>query len=606
MWRLLRENARTLRALVAVCAATALAVLFFYQELKDLEEKERALFSSNSTLWRTSETILEIQRLSAAVAAYPDGRSTKQDIETRFDVLWNRLSLIENMGLTTTRELGPALSTVRVFLEDKEPALYDAPDISDADAVVLAADLELIAKALRRAWVTTFMDEDSQREFLEMHENGSTDRSFDILSLFLIALLMTYVLSEVFMANRAQSTERQLRKMASAANEAKSRFLANVSHEIRTPLNGIMGMAGELGRSDLTEDQRECLSVIEQSGGLLLCTIDDVLDLSKVEAGRFELEYAPFQLSNVLHAARDLHSAKARQKGLTLDLEIDPDVTSWFEGDSRRLQQVLHNLVSNAVKFTDFGGVDLLASRGPNGFGVVIKVSDTGPGIPEAALGRIFEPFAQADVSVTRRYGGTGLGLTISRQICESMGGHLSVESAPGQGTTFEVFLPLKSVSGVVEDVSSVQPEALVRLNGCRILVADDNATNRLIITRYLEPSRCELAQAASGQEALDLMKAGPFDAILMDIQMPGMDGVEATRRIRAMEQADDGRRVPICAVTANVLSHQIDDYLAAGIDCVLPKPLSKRNLLNVLDRMIDTAAPLAENGVGKVAGNPY
>jgi CheY-like chemotaxis protein len=136
--------------------------------------------------------------------------------------------------------------------------------------------------------------------------------------------------------------------------------------------------------------------------------------------------------------------------------------------------------------------------------------------------------------------------------------------------------------------------------------MADDNATNRLIITRYLEPSRCELAQAASGQEALDLMKTGPFDAILMDIQMPRKDGVEATRRIRAMEEMDEGPRVPICAVTANVLSHQIDDYLAAGIDCVLPKPLSKRNLLNVLDRMIDTGAPLAENGVGKVAGNPY
>lgn len=583
MVHFIRENARTMRALVAVCAACALSILFVSQEIGTLREKERLVFRTNGLIWRMSETIFEVQRLSSDLVGYSEGRRDKEEVEMRFDILWGRLDLVAGSEIGKTEGLAPVIAELQAFLRREEEMIYEADTISDEEVLRLHSILDDHSKTARQAWAATFAVEDLQRQFVDLQSGNAAGRAADIAGYALIALLLAYVVSEVFLANRAQKRIQKLHHMAHSANEAKSLFLANVSHEIRTPLNGILGMASELSESDLDTDQRECITVIEQSGELLLGTINDVLDLSKVEAGRLELERAPFDLHRVLKTARDLHASRAREKGLKLRLEISDFVPHRVVGDERRLQQVLHNLVANAVKFTDKGCVTIDALIDAKSGEVLMRVSDTGPGIAPSALDKIFDPFVQADASVTRKYGGTGLGLAISSQITEAMGGQLTVKSDVGDGARFEVRLPLQRVEAKDLKLEKLDMPETSALCGRRILIVDDNATNRLILERFLAPVDCIIYAASGGDEAVALAKETDFDAILMDIQMPGVDGVEATRRIREAERASGNGPVPIFAVTANVLTHQVTEYVAAGIDRVLPKPLPKQRLLREL-----------------------
>lgn len=398
--------------------------------------------------------------------------------------------------------------------------------------------------------------------------------------------LLGWSISLVDITERERSAEalREALAHAESANRAKTHFLANVSHEIRTPLNGVLGMAAVLSETALDEEQREFLQAIEDSGQILLTTIGDVLDLSKIEAGKMTLENRPFALRVALEGARALFSARANEKGLSLSVEIHEDLPKAIIGDDHRFRQVLHNLVSNAVKFTQTGSVTLTAEPADNGALLLVRVSDTGPGVSREARDTIFQPFQQADGSDARKFGGTGLGLSISRQLCHLMGGSLQLATGVEQGATFEIRLPLLPATDepkaetqpVLRSASAPEPTAV------DVLVVDDNKTNRLILQKFLS-SICRVQSVSSGPEAIDLAHSFAFDVILMDIQMPEMDGVETTQKIRCIEQEIGREPSFIVAVTANAMPEQLNHYLSAGMDEVLAKPVSKEPLLSLI-----------------------
>ena len=405
--------------------------------------------------------------------------------------------------------------------------------------------------------------------------------------------LLGWSVSLVDITERERSAEalREALTLAESANRAKTQFLANVSHEIRTPLNGVLGMASILSETALDDEQREFLQAIEDSGQVLLTTIGDVLDLSKVEAGKMTLENRPFTLRSALEGSRALFSARAREKGLSLCVEIHDDLPKAIIGDEHRFRQVVHNLVSNAVKFTENGRVTISAEPAENDALLLVRVSDTGPGVPPEARDMIFQPFQQAEGGNARKFGGTGLGLSISRQLCHLMGGSLQLATGVKQGATFEVSLPLVPATDQPETKTQPVLGSVSAPPALDVLVVDDNKTYRLILEKFLSSTPCRVQSASSGEEAIGLARAFSFDVILMDIQMPQMDGVETTRKIRSIEKATGREPSSIVAVTGNAMPEQLNHYLAVGMDNVLAKPVSKTLLLSLIREVRRQAA---------------
>ncbi len=403
----------------------------------------------------------------------------------------------------------------------------------------------------------------------------------------------------------------EARDAAEAANSAKSQFLANMSHEIRTPLNGVLAMAQILARSPLEAAQREQVDVIHQSGETLLSLLNDILDVSKIEAGRLELEVACFDVKAVAAAAVAGFAAVASRKGVSLVMEVSTEAQGLRMGDAARLRQILNNFLSNALKFTERGEVRLsvCVQDVAGDEGLRITVHDTGMGIAADKLAMLFQKFTQLDASTTRRFGGTGLGLAICRELAELMGGAVSVQSEPGQGSAFSAVLPLPraKADAVAEPVSETiklasvesEPQAeapkmeetVTQAAPLRVLAAEDNPTNQLVLTTIMQIFGVDLTLAADGVEAVNAWRDGRFDVVLMDIQMPRQDGVTATRRIRA-EEAETGRaRTPILALSANALTHQVEAYLAAGMDGHVAKPIELAKLQAALEEVLESAA---------------
>ena len=378
---------------------------------------------------------------------------------------------------------------------------------------------------------------------------------------------------------------------AEAASRAKSAFLATMSHEIRTPLNGVLGMAEAMFAGQLEPEQRERLEVVRQCGQALLAQLNDVLDLSKIEAGRLELEEIAFDLAPVVAGATGPFAAHARAKGLTFMVDIE-SARGVYLGDPTRLRQVLYNLISNAVKFTERGAVGVEARR--VGHGVRFVVRDSGVGMSADAVAGLFTAFSQADVSTARRFGGTGLGLAICRELVTMMGGQISAESKPGEGAAFTVELPLKDAPEAVL-ANEVGPEAPAALPPLRVLAADDNEVNRLVIRTLLEQAGAVVVTAEDGQGAIDAWRAGRFEVILMDVRMPGIDGLEAARAIRLAEAAEGRVRTPIIALTADVLSHQLAEFSAAGMDAHVAKPIDAARLFQAIEALADSAGAVAD-----------
>lgn len=375
----------------------------------------------------------------------------------------------------------------------------------------------------------------------------------------------------------ARDAEQSARRKAEVANAAKSDFLAVVSHEIRTPMNAVVSAANLLRRTRLDSQQREHVSMLIDAGDVLMGLLNDVLDFSKIEAGKMELESANMSVRDRLSTIVRLWEPRALENGVRLKVRIAPDVPATVRTDPLRVQQILFNLVSNAVKFTENGEIAIAVTWADGRLNMA--VSDTGCGIPADRLGQIFNSFEQADVGTTRRYGGTGLGLSISRKLAELMGGTLSVESVEGEGSTFALSLPVT----VVENTAPrpVRPvEVSGSLAGRSILAADDHEVNRRILQLLLEPHGCRLTLVENGAEALEAASEQRFDAILMDMQMPVMDGLEATRRIRAGAINGD---TPVVALTANALDLHRAAWDAAGVHAFLTKPIDPVLLASTL-----------------------
>ncbi|HVI32114.1 ATP-binding protein [Phenylobacterium sp.] len=373
---------------------------------------------------------------------------------------------------------------------------------------------------------------------------------------------------------------------AKEASAAKSAFLANMSHEIRTPLNGVLGMAQAMAAGDLPDDQRERLQIIRRSGEALLALLNDVLDLSKIEAGKVELEAGVIDFEAL---GRDLEAsfqALCATKGVRLAVTTEASARGLWAGDPTRIRQILSNLLANAAKFTEHGQVQ--ATIRELGGAVTITVADTGPGIPPGRLSALFDKFVQADASTTRRYGGTGLGLSICRELCTLMGGTIEVESTVGRGSVFTVRLPL--ARAVEAAPAAPEPPTAAFDRPLRILAAEDHQMNQAVLKAMLGQLGFEVTLVDNGRDAVAAWAREPWDVILMDVQMPDMDGPTATREIRAREREAGRAPTPIVALTANAMSHQVKEYLACGMDGFVSKPLELARLLQAIGEAIDRA----------------
>ena len=430
------------------------------------------------------------------------------------------------------------------------------------------------------------------------------------LSLTLLVLTTGAAIFQREMERAAVNMERAAIKLsearfdAEAANRAKSEFLAKMSHEIRTPMNGVLGLAEMLEKTKLTDEQRLFTETISSSGASLLAIINDVLDVSRIEAGRVSLKNEPFELKGFVEQISMLFKLRASQSQLDLHMDFDERLPTYVVGDAGRIRQVLVNLIGNAIKFTEEGHVKLKVSgqATTSMVDLAFTVEDSGIGIPADKIGVIFENFEQVETSTTRRYDGAGLGLPISQQLAQAMGGAIDVTSVQGKGCTFtfKVRMPVHQASSSVtsgaavpqrkpsteeEALSHKKSQSVDNSQRIRVLVAEDNEVNRLVLAAMIDPHRYDVVFAVNGMEAVSAFKNNAFDIILMDVSMPVMDGYLATREIRAYEDDGGARRTPIICVTAHAFEEQRKKSLAADMDDYLSKPVCKAQVDAALEK---------------------
>ena len=516
-----------------------------------------------------------LRRLREAMDAMPDGMAY-YDAEDRL-VLWNQ----------RYEELVPELS----------PSLRVGATFRELIEIGLAQDLYSDARGRQAEW---FQDRLSSRQALtttkeQQLADGRWIRASDRRTA--AGGIVTVCTDITDLKNDARALA-EARDVAQSANSAKSQFLANMSHEIRTPLNGVIGVAQALAKTPLSSQQEEMLELIHSSGHTLQVLLSDILDLARVESGRLELSSDTFHLGRAVREAAQLYETSAEAKGLQFFVEIAPEADGWIIGDVVRIKQILTNLVSNAVKFTGTGFVSMTAAPGPERAGsptLRFSIEDTGIGFDSETRDRLFSRFEQADGAITRRFGGSGLGLAISRQLAEMMGGYLDCESEPGGGSAFILTIPFNAAEAPAAKVDEICQPTNGEAATVRVLLADDHPVNRKVVEMILAQADVELTSVENGAEAVQACQDGDFDIILMDMQMPVMDGLTATREIRLNEAAMGLSRTPIVMLTANALAEHIAAAEAAGADRHLAKPFDAAELLQLVATLpLAAAATLA------------
>ena len=527
------------------------------------------------------------RKLSAAIEASGDGYFENDLIANTVSVSPNWVAMLGY----EPGELPDPLSDWRPFVHPEDvPRLIDSLDEHlRGETPQIAAELRMRCKDGRYKWVF------SRSRLVSRAPDG---RPWQVVG------------TTIDVTDR-KALEHQLeaaRDLAESANTAKGVFVANMSHEIRTPLNGVIGIAGALARTELSAEQREMVSLVQSSGLMLDRMLSDILDQAKIEAGNFQLQIAPFDLRDEIEAAAALMRARADEKGIGFSIAYNDDAEGMFEGDSVRIRQIVSNLTSNAIKFTQAGEVMVRVEVAeptpaePAGR-VRIEVADTGVGFDGEAAAQLFNRFVQADGSISRQFGGTGLGLAICKSLTELMGGRIAARSEAGVGSTFTVELPLprvlsltdyrqrRAAGQVLEPVAAPAAE----LDQVRVLLAEDHPTNQRVVQLILEPAGIALTIVGNGQEAVEAFQPGRFDLILMDMQMPVMDGLAATRAIRALEQAAGSPPIPIAMFTANAMDEHLVLAAQAGANHHISKPITPARLLHGIELALSQDAAAEE-----------
>ncbi|WP_293678146.1 ATP-binding protein [uncultured Phenylobacterium sp.] len=522
-------------------------------------------------------------------------RDAASDLSTFFDVSLDMLCIRDMAGRLI--KVSAAWETVLGYTVEELEGMPLLPLIHPDDVALTRAEmLRVETETGVVAFVNRYRRRDGQYRQLEWRARRSGDKVF----------AMARDVTERLAVEAERDAARQA---AESANQAKTDFLANMSHEIRTPLNGVIGIVEALGQTPLSPVQAEMVELIQTSGATLERLVSDILDISKVEAGLLEMESRAFDLRAALAGPIDLHRSRAEAKGLAFEVGFGEHARGAFVGDSVRIRQVLGNLLSNAVKFTHAGDVRVTvdvstppAAEGPSE--VVLEVRDSGVGFDAESGKRLFQRFSQADTSTTRVFGGSGLGLSICKALVEMMGGQITASSEPGRGSVFRVALPLPrdaSLADAAGEALAARDLPASALRGgppLRVLLAEDHPVNQKVVQLLLAPYGVDITTVGSGVDAVAAFTASPFDLVLMDMQMPVMDGLIATRAIRAHEATlAGGPRTPILMLSANAMAQHADAAMAAGADLHVAKPVTAKSLVEGIERVLEAPATGADRG---------